>query len=228
MTTSEFAGVDGVRGAELTGPVQFGVVGVDRNDPSGPHQSRSGNRRVADAAAADHRDGVVPGDRAGVERCTQTCHHPAAQQAGDRGVGRGVDLGALAGVDQRLVGERPDAERRCELGAVGERHLLLGVERVETQVRPATFAGPALAADCAPVQDNEIARLDGSYARPDGLDGARGFMAEQERELVVDAALPVGQVGVAYPARGDIDDDFTRAWIGDDDVHQLDWLTLFS
>ena len=42
-------------------------------------------------------------------------------------------------------------------------------------------------------------------------------MAEQERELVVDAALAVVQIGVAGAACLDGDDSFPRA-VGDDDV----------
>ena len=51
-------------------------------------------------------------------------------------------------------------------------------------------------------------------------------MAEQERKLVVDAAVTVGQVGVADPARDDVDDDLARSRIGDDHIHHLDRLTL--
>ena len=60
----------------------------------------------------------------------------------------------------------------------------------------------------------------------DGLDRAGGLVAEQERELVVDAALAVGQVGVADPACDDVDDDLARSGIGDDDIHHLDRFTL--
>ena len=42
-------------------------------------------------------------------------------------------------------------------------------------------------------------------------------MAEQERELVVDGALPVVQVGVADPARLDRDPRLPRPRIGDHD-----------
>ena len=138
----EFAGVDGVGGAELAGPVQFRVVGVDRDDPLGADQRGPRDRGIAHAAAADHRDGVVAVDRAGVDRGTQPGHHPAAQQPGDRRIGLGVDLGALARGHQRLVGERPDAQRRRELGAVGQRHLLFGVERVEAEVRACRACRP--------------------------------------------------------------------------------------
>ncbi len=135
---------------------------------------------------------------------------------------------ALARSHQRLVGEGPDAQRRGQLGAVGERHLLLGVEGVEAQLRAAALAGPALAADRAPVQHHEIAWLDGGYTLADSFHGARGFMAEQERKLVVDTALAIRQIGMAHPARDDVDDHLTRAGIRDDDVDQLDGLALLS
>ncbi len=60
----------------------------------------------------------------------------------------------------------------------------------------------------------------------DGFHGARGLMAEQERELVVDSAVAVGQVCVADAAREDVDDDLARPRVGDDDIHHLDRLTL--
>ena len=211
---------------KLARPVQLLVVGVDGDDPPRADQRRAGDRGVAHAAAADHRDGVVAVDRAGVDRRADAGHHAAAQQAGDGGVGRGIDLGALALVHQGLVGERADAQRRGQLGAVGQRHLLLGVEGVEAVLRAAALAGPALPADRAPVQDHEIAGLDVGHARADRFDGARGLVPEQERELVVDAALAVGQVGMADPAGDDVDDDLTGTGIGDDDVDQLDRLTL--
>ena len=59
----EFAGVDGVGGAELARPVQLGVVGVDGDDPLGADQRGARDRGVAHPAAADHRDGVVAGHR---------------------------------------------------------------------------------------------------------------------------------------------------------------------
>ena len=60
-----------------------------------------------------------------------------------------------------------------------------------------------------------------------GFDGARGFMAEQERVLVVDAALTVGQVGMADAAGDDVDDDLPGTGVGDDDVNQLDRFVFF-
>ena len=49
-------------------------------------------------------------------------------------------------------------------------------------------------------EDHEVAGRDVRDALADRLDHARRLVAEQERELVVDPALAVVQVGVADPA----------------------------
>ena len=211
-----------MRGAEIPCPVQLLVVGVNRNDSFRPHQPGSGDCGIAHPAAADHRDGVVTGHPAGVDRRPDSGHDAAAQQSGHGGIRGGIDLCALTLVHQGLVDERPDAQRGRQLGAVGQCHPLLGVERVEAQVRPAPLACAALTAHCAPVQDHEIAGLHVCDARPDGLDGARGLVAEQERVFVVDAAVAVGQVGMADAASDDVDDDLARSRVGDDHIHHLD------
>ena len=54
------------------------------------------------------------------------------------------------------------------------------------------------------------------------LDDAGRLMTEQEWELVVDAAVAVGQIGMAYPARLDPHDHVVRAGIRDGDVDKLD------
>lgn len=209
-------------------PVKLRVIGVDRDDPFGADQRGTGDRGIANAAAADHRDGVVAGYPAGVDRGAQAGHDPATQQAGHRGIGSRIDLRALARVHQRLIGKGPDAQRRSELGAVGQRHLLFGVKGVEAVAGPSAFAGPALAAHGTPVQDHEVAGLDCGYTRPDGLDDARGLVSEQKRVFVVDAALAVGQVGMAYPAGGDVDHGLAGSGIRDDNVHQLNGFALLS
>ena len=52
----------GVGGAELLGQLQLSGVGVDGDDGVRADQGRSGDGGVADAAAADDGDRVVPGD----------------------------------------------------------------------------------------------------------------------------------------------------------------------
>ena len=54
------------------------------------------------------------------------------------------------------------------------------------------------------------------------------LMAEQERILVVDAALAVSQVCVAHPAGDDVDHRLTGSGVRDDDVHQLDGFALLA
>ncbi len=191
-----------------------------------PTSAAPGDRGVTHTAAADHRDGVVASDGPGVDRRAQAGHHAAAQQPGHRGIGRRVDLGALQLVHERLVGERADAKGRGQLGAVGQRHRLTGVERVEAVPRPAPLAGPAFTTHRAPVEDHEIAGFDVCHALADRLDGACRLVPEQERVLVVDAALAIGQVGMADPARDDVDDDLAGPGVGDDDIHHLYRLAL--
>ena len=142
----------------VAGPLELPVVDVDGDDRAGPGQRRAGDRGHADPAAADHRDGLAAADVAGVDRRAEAGHHAAAEQADGRGARRRVDLGALAGGDQRLLGEGADAQRRGQLGAVLERHLLGGVVGGEAVPRLAAVAGPAVAADRAPVEDHEVAR----------------------------------------------------------------------
>ena len=202
------------------------VVDVDGDDRGGPGQIGPGDRCVADAAASEHGDRVTAPDVAGVHRCAETGHHAASEQSGGGGRGLGIDRRALARVHQRLVDEGADAERRRQLGAVGQRHLLGGVERREAVPRLALQARPAGAAHRPPVEDHVVAGLDVGDAGADGLDDAGRLVAEQERELVVDAALAVVQIGVAHPARLDLDDGLARPRVGDDDRLERDRGTL--
>src|SRR6185312_12573401 len=80
----QLARVDRVGRAEVARPVQLLVVGIYRDDPLGPDQSRARDRGVPHTTAADHRDRVVATDRAGVDRGAQAGHHTAAQQPGHR------------------------------------------------------------------------------------------------------------------------------------------------
>src|SRR5690606_29061481 len=152
-------------------------------------QAGTRDRGVTDTAAADDSHRVAARHAAGVHGRTDPRHDAAAQQAGHCGIGRRVDLRALPGAYQGLVGERPDARRWAELGAVGEGHLLHRVERVDAVLRAAALASTALAAHGAPVQHDEVARLHRVHTLADALNRARGLVTEQERELVVDPAV---------------------------------------
>ena len=122
----------------------------------------------------------------------------------------GRHLGALPGGDERLLGEGADAERGRQRHAV-EGHLLRGVVGGEAVPGPTPAARPALAAHRPPVEDDEVARRDVGDAGADRLHHAGRLVAEQERELVVDAALPVVQVGVAHAAGLHLHERLARA-----------------
>ena len=156
---------------------------------------------MADPAAPEHRDAVAASHLARVHGCAEAGHHAAPEQARGLGPGGGVHLGGLAGGDQRLLGERADAERGAELGAVGEGHLLGRVEGGEAVPGASPATGAAGAAHHTPVEDDEVAGRDLGDVGPDRLDHSRRLVPEEEGEVVVDRALPVVQVGVAHAAR---------------------------
>ena len=143
-------------------------------------------------------------DAAGVDRRADAGHHAAAEQPGGRRRRRRVDLRALPGGDQRLVGEGADAERRRQHGAVGA----ASSSGWRCGWRSSTTARPRRQARHSPhtARQLRITKSPGATSVTpvaDGLDDPGRLVAEQERELVVDAALAVVQVGVADPARLD-------------------------
>ncbi len=213
-------------GAQAQRGGEFPVVHVDGDDPGRAREPGAHDGGAADAAAADHGHGVAPADVAGVDGCAEAGHHPAAEQAGGGRGGGGVDLGALSGGDQGLVGEGADAEGGRQFGAVLQGHPLLGIVGVEAVLRPSAPTGPALAADGTPVEDHEVAGGDLGDALAHRLDDPGGLVAEQERELVVDAALAVVQVGVADAAGLDLCHGFAGSGVGHQDRLDPDRLAL--
>ena len=192
-------------------------------------RSRAGGQRGhADTAASEHRDRLTLPDVARVGGGAVSGHHAAAEQPGGSRVDARVDLRALAGRDQRLLGEGPDAQGRAELGAVGQRHPLRGVVGAEAQMGLALEAGPAVAAHGPPVEDDEVAGRDRGDVGADRLHDPCGLMAEQEREVVVDPPLPVVQVRVAHATCLDLHEGFAGSRIGDQDRLDGDGLLLRS
>ena len=178
-----------------------------------PASFAPGNRGDAHAAAADHGHGFAALDRAGVDRGADAGHHAAAQEPDGGRIGVLVDLGALPGGNERLLRERTDPQRRRQLRAVLQGHLLGGVVRVEAVLRLALGAGPALAADRAPVQDHPVPGSHLGDIRADGGDHAGSLMAQQDGEIVGDSAQLVMQVRVADPAGENVHQRLARARI---------------
>ena len=83
-----------------------------------------------------------------------------------------------------------------------------------------------MAAHRPPVEDHEVSGRHVGDPVADLLDDAGGLVPEEEREVVVDPALAVVQVGVAHPARLDGDERFAGPGIGNDDRLDGDRLAL--
>ena len=105
----------------------------------------------------------------------------------------------MAGRHQRELGEGADAQRRRQRRAA-QRHLLGGVGGVEAVPGPAPAAGAAVSARRPPGDDDVVAGGDAGDTVAHRLDHPGGLVAQQEREVVVDPALAVVEVGVAYAA----------------------------
>ncbi len=193
--------VDGVGRAHPLGGVELLGVDVDGDDRRRTGQRATRDRGHADAAAADDRDRLAAGRLAGVDRRAEPGHHAAAEQADRRRpapTGRPWCTGRRRPASSRRTRRCPaPARARCPSS---QRHLLGGVVGREAVPRLAAVAGPAVAAHRAPVEDHEVAGRHRRDVGTDRLDDAGGLVAEQEREVVVDPALAVVQVGVAHPA----------------------------
>ena len=147
---------------------------------------------------------------------------PQPEQSHGLGPRRRIDLRALARRHQGLLGERADAQGGGERGAVGQRHLLRGVVGGEAVPRPPPPACSALAAHGPPIEDDEVPGRQVRDGRADRLDDAGRLVAEQEGEVVVDAALAVVQVRVAHAAGLDGDHRLAGTGVGHDDRLERD------
>ena len=177
----------------------------------GAGQPGAGDGGVAHAAAAEHRDRVAPADLAGEHGGAEAGHHAAAEQPGD--------LRLHVGGRPSCTGRRRRASsrrtRRCRAPATASTPssvifcVALWVEK-QYQGRPRRHErhSPHTA------RQLRITKSPGRHVGDvgaDGLDDARRLVAEQEREVVVDAALPVVQVGVAHAARLHLHERLARA-----------------
>ena len=214
-------------GPELPRHLELPVVEVDGHDGVCTGQSGPGDRRVADAAAAEDGDRIAPTHVAGIHGCSKARHDPAANQSRHLGGSRRIDLGGLTSSDKCFLSERPDAQGRREFLAV-QRHLLRGVVGGEAVPGTPPATGSTLTADGPPVQNHEVANGHLGHVGADLLDDARRLVAEEERELVVNGTLPVMEIGVANPTGLHGHEDFAGPRIGHLDGLDGDRLSLGS
>src|SRR4029077_13027790 len=68
--------VDDVRGTETARPLEAPFIDVDGHDRALSGETGAEDRRITDAAAAEHGDGVAARHAAGVHRRAEAGHHP--------------------------------------------------------------------------------------------------------------------------------------------------------
>ena len=208
-------------------PLEFCVVDVDGDDRARSGNPSSLDRSVANTTATKYRNRIAPLHIAGVERSAETGHNSTADQARNLRLHIGVDLGALPGMNERLLRERTNTERRRKFDAV-ESHLLSGVVSVETDLGVATLAGPALAANRSPIQNYEVARGHIGDTLAHSFDHAGSFMAEEKGKLIVDPTFAVVQIRMANAAGLDPHQGFAGTRVRDVDLDNLDRSAFFA
>ena len=109
-----------------------------------PTQRRTGDGGVAHAAAAEHGDGVASVTSPVLTAAPKPAMTPQPSRPTASGRASGSTLVHWPAATRVLLGEGADAQRRRQLGAVRQGHLLGGVVRVEDRWGCAPSAGPAL------------------------------------------------------------------------------------
>ena len=201
----------------LAGAGQLLFVDVHGDDGGRATQLCACNCCGADAAATDNGHGLAALELTGVQNSAQTCGDAATEQTDCCvlfGADVGSNLGALTGGNEGLLGEGADTQRGGELGAVLEGHLLGCVVGCEAVLRLALAACAAFAADCTPVEDDQVTGGDVGDVIADSLDDTCGLVAEQVGEVLADAAGDVVVVGLADAAGEDLDEGFALAGVG--------------
>ena len=218
-TGSRLAGVDGVGGADASRRSSSLRSSMSTAMIFAAPASRAPAIAASPTPPQPMTATVSPAaDVAGVDRRADAGHHTAAQQPGDRRrrpPGRPWCTARRRPASSRRRRRCPGpGTARCRRG---EGHLLLGVVGVEAVPGAPAQTGAALPAHRTPVEDHEVAGRDVGDALADRLHDARGLVAEQEREVVVDPALLVVQVGVADPAGLDLHHRLAGPGVGHDD-----------
>ena len=127
---------------------------------------------------------------------------------------------------QCLFCQSADAQSCGELGAVGKCHWLRSIVGIEAVTWLALLAGPAFAADSAPVQYDGVANFDVGNFAADGFDDRSSFVAQQEWVSIFNIAIAVSQIGMADTTSFYGNNDIMCAGSGDDNVDGLDFCTL--
>src|SRR5271167_1153113 len=157
--------------------------------------------RQPDPAAAKHRDRLPGLETRGAQRRADPGQHPAADEG--RAVERqfGVDLYQRILVQQHLLGITRNADELTQRLALLRQPRGCGIrprdETAGAQIRVPGKTLWAIAAEAREAGDDVVSRLDRRHLAADRLDDPRTLMAEHDRPVERESALPVDDVKIA-------------------------------
>src|SRR4029453_13182499 len=207
--------IDQMGRADPLGHLELRIEDVDPDDLAGAADARALHDREADAAAAEHRDGL-PGLESGrPERGADAREHAASHEGRAVQGQLGVDLHHRVLVEQHALGVARDAdelpERLAFLREPGRGGLGPGDDAPDAEVWMAAEALLAASAEPGEAGDHVIARPQGRHVGAHRLDDARALMSENDRTIQREAPHAVDdvQVRVAHAGRPGPDEDLT-------------------
>src|SRR5690348_6721075 len=204
----------GVGSAELHRPLALGFHRVDRDDVPRPGDPGALDGVGADTADAHDHDGVARLDLGGAHGAAVAGGHAAADQRGLVERGAVVHLHHRLGRDHRVLGEGAEQAHLAEALAAGVEAVgaveLRAVDEEHAEVAQVVHAAGAVRAAAAGRQEAEnhgVALGDVRDIGPDARHDAGPLVAADDRERHRDVAGDQVLVGVAQPARGELDQD---------------------
>src|SRR3984885_10213560 len=194
--------IDDVIGAERLGLFTFGIV-ADGGEHGGADGFGHFDRAGADAGAAGLDQDRFAGLQLGIVE-----QHVLHGAEGDRRAG---------GVAETHIVRHFHHEPRRHVDEIAREAVDMEAHDaadVLTQIVAAFLAGFALAAGQRAIGDDAVADLGGGHVRPHGDDFARGFDADDQRQLALGEshAAPAPHIDVVEPDR--LDADLHFAWAG--------------
>ena len=212
-------GEDEVGGAERERETsRFGLEDVDPDDVARTAEHCAEDRRRADAAHADHRDGVAGLGARDVEDRTDARRHAARDQGRGERVEILGDDRAVHRRAHRVRAEAAQAEGRRDVGAVGAVHAerVVGegavgvcVGRAEGLLAPEAVV--ALAARPDEQVDDLVADLDAVDPRAHRLDDPRTLVTAHRGDRAREVAVEHVEVGAAEAGGRHPDQDLARS-----------------
>ena len=200
----------------------FSTCAVDRDDAGRAGQARALDGAQADAAAADHRDGLAGPHHGPVEHRAEAGRDAAAEQRGEVERHLRRDPHGRRLVHEQLLREARHVQELVHLGAaaVQPRRLARRARRVRrrAQVRAAPQAAVAAAAGRRQAGDDVVAGREAVDLAADLEHHAGRLVAEDGRPRDVEHAAQVVEVAVAQAGGRGRDQQLVRADPPDVDV----------